>query len=415
MLEKRTPIPVHDAILKCTENAKTKQIIKQYYIDSLGYTLAEDIKATYDVPMFNKSPYDGFAIRSEASAGASGESRVPFKVIDHIGAGSVSNKSLKDNEAVRIMTGAKIPDGADAVVMLEQTVATEEGFTIRKPFSKGENISFQGEECKAGDVILEKGTKIDAGVIAVLATFSYEYVEVYEIPTVAVIATGSELLEINEPLTEGKIRNSNGPMIHALCQGLNVKVEHYKTISDDFDALYALVKTALDNHDIVITTGGVSVGDFDYMPEVYKKLEAEVLFNKIAMRPGSVTTVAKKGNQFLFGLSGNPSACYTGFELYTRPVLLKMMGRQAIYPTMMKATLSEDFTKPNPFTRFIRADLNYSDLSVKPSGFNKSNAVVAIATSNAMIVLPGGTRGFKAGDEVDVLITDEHKEAELSW
>lgn len=165
----------------------------------------------------------------------------------------------------------------------------------------------------------------------------------------------------------------------------------------------------------MITTGGVSVGDFDYMPEVYKKLEADVLFNKIAMRPGSVTTVAKKGNQFLFGLSGNPSACYTGFELYTRPVLLKMMGRQSIYPTMIKATLSEDFTKPNPFTRFIRADLNYNDLSVKPSGFNKSNAVVAVATSNAMIVLPGGTRGFKAGDEVDVLITDEHKEADLSW
>lgn len=415
MLEKRTPIPVHDAILKCTNSVSPLTVTKQYYMDSLGYVLAEDIIATYDIPMFDKSPYDGFAIRSTASIDASGDNRVAFKVVDHIGAGTVSTASLSNNEAVRIMTGAQLPNGADAVVMLEQTVATKDGFTIRKPFTAGENVSFQGEECKHGDIILKKGTKIDAGAIAVLATFSYEYVEVYQKPTVALIATGSELVEINEPLQPGKIRNSNGPMIASLCKDLGIEVAHYKTSEDDYESLLKLVTDAINHHDIVITTGGVSVGDFDYMPKIYEALGAEVLFNKIAMRPGSVTTVAKLGNQLLFGLSGNPSACYTGFELYARPVLLKMMGRSDIYPAMTKAVLSEDFTKANPFTRFIRAILDYETMTIKPAGFNKSNAVVAIALSNAMIVLPGGTRGFKTGDEVDVLITDEHREYKLTW
>lgn len=148
MLERRTPIPVSEAIEKCIKYAKRKEVKEINYLDSLNYVLAEDIIATYDIPMFNKSPYDGFAIRSEASAGASGDNRVAFKVVDHIGAGSVSEKSLKNKEAVRIMTGAKIPAGADAIVMLEQTVATDDGFTLRKPFTRGENISFQGEECK---------------------------------------------------------------------------------------------------------------------------------------------------------------------------------------------------------------------------------------------------------------------------
>lgn len=406
MLEKRTPIPVTEAIDKCLKYAKHKSATKKYYTDSLGDTLAEDIIATYDIPMFDKSPYDGFAIVSGSSEGATGDERKSFKVIDHIGAGHVSDVQLKDNEAVRIMTGAPIPKGADAVVMLEQTTPTEDGFTLRKTFTPGENISKQGEECKQGEVVIPKGTKITAGVIAVLATFSYEYVNVYQKPTVALIATGSELVEINEPLAPGKIKNSNGPMIASLCKAMDIEVKDYRVHGDDFDALYEVVRNALDAHDIVITTGGVSVGDFDFIPEIYNKLSAEVLFNKIAMRPGSVTTVAVSDDKFLFGLSGNPSACYTGFELYTKPVLRKMIGQNEVYPTVIKATLAEDFTKANPFTRFIRADLDYRNMMVAPSGFNKSNAVIAIAKSNSMIVLPGGTRGFKQGDTVDVLLTD---------
>ncbi|HDU1358449.1 TPA: molybdopterin molybdotransferase MoeA [Staphylococcus pseudintermedius] len=406
-VEKRHPIPVSEAIQRVMkQNIEMKTTTVNIY-ESEGYILAEDIVATYDIPRFDKSPYDGFAVRSVDTVGASSDNRIQFKVIDHIGAGSVSTKQLEAGQAVRIMTGAEMPQGADAVIMLEQTVETAEGFTIRKPFESLENVSVKGEETATGDVVLTKGQRINAGVVAVLATFGYVDVPVFQKPTVAIIATGSELVDIDAPLEPGKIRNSNGPMIDALLLKERIEAELYKIQQDDFDSSLAVVKKAFDEHDIVITTGGVSVGDFDYLPDIYKALNADVLFNKVAMRPGSVTTVAVSEGKYLFGLSGNPSACYSGFELFVKPAMYHMMHAEKCYPSMVRATLMEDFKKANPFTRFIRANvvLTGREATVRPSGFNKSGAVVSIAHSNAMIVLPGGTRGFEHGHDVQVILT----------
>ncbi|MCG7338267.1 molybdopterin molybdotransferase MoeA [Staphylococcus sp. ACRSN] len=407
-VEKRTPIPVREAIERIVNEDIIMDIKTVDLTESLDYILAKDIVATYDIPRFDKSPYDGFAIRSKDTIEASGDYRVDFKVIDHIGAGSVSNVTVGEYEAVRIMTGAAIPKGADAVVMLEQTKEHASGFTIRKHFSPLENISLKGEETKTGDIVLQQGQRINAGAIAVLATYGYTEVSVYNKPSVAIIATGSELLDVADELEPGKIRNSNGPMISALSQSLGLTIETYKIQQDDLDTSIKTVSTALKEHDIIITTGGVSVGDFDYLPQIYEYLNANVLFNKVAMRPGSVTTVAVAEGKYLFGLSGNPSACYTGFELFVRTAVLKMTGAQAVYPQVVQATLMEDFTKANPFTRFIRAITTFdgNQMTVTPSGFNKSGAVVAIAHSNAMIMLPGGTRGYQKGFTVDVLLTE---------
>lgn len=407
-VEKRTPIPVSEAIKRIVNENIIMDITNVKLSESLNYILAEDIVATYDIPRFDKSPYDGFALRSIDTTEASGDNRIFFKVIDHIGAGAVSNESVGEHEAVRIMTGAAIPKGADAVVMLEQTTEYESGFTIRKQFDALENIAIKGEETKTGDIVLQKGQRINAGAIAVLATYGYTEVPVYNKPSVAIIATGSELLDVGDELEPGKIRNSNGPMISALAQNLGLTIETYKIQQDDLDTSIETVTNALQQHDIIITTGGVSVGDFDYLPQIYQHLEAKVLFNKVAMRPGSVTTVAVAQGKYLFGLSGNPSACYTGFELFVRTAVLKMTGAQAVYPQVVHATLMEDFTKPNPFTRFIRATTTFDghQMTVTPSGFNKSGAVVAIAHSNAMIMLPGGTRGYKKGYTVDVILTE---------
>lgn len=407
-IEKRNPIPVREAINRVvSQEIYTKQI-EVPLESSVNYILAEDIVATYEIPRFNKSPYDGFALRSKDTEGASGEHRINFTVIDHIGAGSVSEKEVGPFEAVRIMTGAEMPKGADAVVMLEQTVEDEQSFTIRKSFNVNENVSLKGEETQIGDTVLNKGQQINPGAIAVLATYGYTQVKVFDKPSIGVIATGSELLEVGDDLEPGKIRNSNGPMIAALSQKFNLDVASYQIQEDDLKSSIQVVKEAMAKHDIVITTGGVSVGDFDYLPQIYDEINAEVLFNKIAMRPGSVTTVAVAEGKYLFGLSGNPSACFTGFELYVKPAVLHMMGATAIYPQMIQATLMEDLTKANPFTRFVRATATFNGkaMTVVPSGFNKSGAVVAIAHSNAMIMLPGGTRGYQKGYTVDVILTD---------
>lgn len=407
-VEKRNPIAVKEAIKRVVAQEFRTETQQVPLNDSLGYILSEDIVATYEIPRFNKSPYEGFALRSEDTKGASGDNRIEFEVIDHIGAGSVSDKTVGPNQAVRIMTGAEIPAGADAVVMLEQTREGEHSFTIRTTFEHNENVSLKGEETEVGDVVLKEGQRINAGAIAVLATFGYTEVPVRRLPSAAIIATGSELLDVGDELEPGKIRNSNGPMIQGLLNQFGLDCEVYKIQEDDFDSSLAVVKEALASHDMVITTGGVSVGDFDYLPAIYKEIGAEVLFNKVQMRPGSVTTVAVANNQYLFGLSGNPSACYTGFELFVKPAVLNMMGAIERFPQVVKATLMEDFKKANPFTRFIRAKatLNGLQTTVVPSGFNKSGAVVAIAHSNAMIMLPSGTRGFEKGYTVDVILTE---------
>lgn len=381
-----------------------------------GRILAEPVYASHYVPPFDRSPYDGFAVRSMDTKGASGESRLSFRVIDHIGAGAVSKHALGEREAVRIMTGAPLPDGADAVVMLEQSVVTGKEFTIRKSFEPLENVSLKGEDAKEGEMIVEAGTFIHPGVSAVLATFGYGNVKVAKKPVVGLLATGTELVDVRAPLEPGKIRNSNGPMIAAQLARMGIECRLLGFLPDDEDACFEMVKKAAEECDAVITTGGVSVGDFDFLPAVYKRLNADVLFNKVQMRPGSVTTVAHVNDTFLFGLSGNPSACFVGFELFARPAFLAMMGSSKPFLPYEKAVLAADFKKPNPFSRFIRAAYESTPAGafVRPAGFNKSNSVTSIARGNAFIVLPGGTRGFQKGDEVDVLVIGA-EEGVSSW
>lgn len=416
MVEKRKPIPVKEAVdrvMKRVTYVKSESVPLE---EAYGRILAEPVTASHHVPPFDRSPYDGFAVRSVDTKGASGESRIVFTVMDHIGAGSVSSHTLGEREAVRIMTGAPLPAGADTIVMLEQAVIDGRTFTIRKPFAPMENVSPKGEDAKEGEVIVEAGAFIQPGVIAVLATFGYANVRVAKQPVVGLLATGTELLDVNEPLKPGKIRNSNGPMIAAQLKRMGIDCRLLGKLPDDEDACFNMVKQAVHECDAVITTGGVSVGDFDYLPSIYKRLGAEVLFNKVMMRPGSVTTVAHVNDTFLFGLSGNPSACFVGFELFVRPALLSMMGNNKPYLAYTKAILKANFTKANPFNRFIRAVYESTPKCsfIAPAGFNKSNAVTSIARGNAFIVLPGGTRGFQKGDEVDVLLIGTEEGVE-SW
>lgn len=399
----RQPISVFDAVSKVVENVSHIDVETIKLKDSYNRYLAEDLTATHNVPLFTRSAMDGFAIRSQDSAKGA-----EFKVVEEVPAGSTSDYELKEYEAFRIMTGAELPKSADTVVMFEQANVSDDTFTLRKTFEPYDNVAIEGEECEKGEVILHKGSQINPGTVATLATFGYAEVKVYRVPVVGVLSTGSELLEVSDELERGKIRNSNTPMIIAQLERIGVHAKRYNLEEDNLETLLEKIEKMFNEVDAVITTGGVSVGDYDLLPKVYDKFGAEVLFNKVAMRPGSVTTVARAQGKFLFGLSGNPSACYSGFELFARPAILLMQGSTRAFAPFINAKLGEDFKKANPFTRFIRAEIDFIDGTVisKPAGFNKSNAVTSIARSNGVIVLPGGTRGFEAGDEVQVMMTD---------
>ncbi|KFN01929.1 molybdopterin molybdenumtransferase MoeA [Bacillus clarus] len=421
MLEERTPIPVAKAVARVMEYAYQGETEKVSLIESYGRILGEDVVADHDVPHFNRSPYDGFAIRAEDTKEASSSNPIQFEVIGEIGAGFVFAEEVKAFHAVRIMTGAAIPTGCNAVVMLELTEGFEENektyMKLKRSFASGDNISFKGEDVKQNAILVKKGTSINPGVAALLATFGYSSVNVVRQPIIGIVTTGSELLEVHEPLKPGKIRNSNSYMIAAQIERIGGSIRYYGQLADDLEACYETVKRAMKEVDILITTGGVSVGDYDYFLAIYEKLQANVLFNKIAMRPGSVTTVAELEGKLLFGLSGNPSACYVGFELLVRPVIRAFCRSKEPHAYRADAILQKDFSKANPFTRFVRGSVNIvnGQLQVTPVGLDKSSAISSLADANAFIVLPGGTRGFEAGMTVSVLLLESNLGSEWPW
>lgn len=421
MVEKRQPIPVAEAVHRVMDYAFQAKKEHVPLTQAHGRFIAQAIRADHDVPAFDRSPYDGYAIRSIDSQEASSQHPVRFQVVGEIGAGYVYDDEVGDHQAVRIMTGAPIPQGCDAVVMLELTHTFEENhqkyMSIKRPFEAGTNISYKGEDVQQGAVLIEKGQTINPGVMALLATFGYEQVPVYRKTVIGVLATGSELLEPGESLQPGKIRNSNAYMIMAQIERAGAEVKYFGKFSDNLALCIDRVEKALQEVDILITTGGVSVGDYDYLPAIYEAINAKVLFNKIAMRPGSVTTVAARNDKLLFGLSGNPSACYVGFELFVRPIIRSAYGHTQPHLRREQAILGADFTKPNPFTRFVRARIDYEkgQLVTVPSGFDKSSAVSSLATANAFIVLPGGSRGYEKGMQVDVLLLEDLQGSEWPW
>jgi molybdopterin molybdotransferase len=421
MVERRTPIKLSEAVEKIMNHKLQGQVESVPLEESHYRFLAEDIVATNDVPHFNRSPYDGFALRSADTASGSLDNPLEFEIIEELAAGMVSTLPVKQNQAARIMTGAQMPAECDAVIMLELTKEFEKGgkkyISFKRSLKEGENVSFKGEDAKKGEILVKKGTMINPGVIGLLATFGYAEVPVAKKPVVGLFATGSELLDVNEPLQPGKIRNSNSHAISAQIQRAGGEVRFYGKLKDEFDLSYQAISSALDEVDLLITTGGVSVGDFDLLPDIYQRLGADVLFNKVAMRPGSVTTVAVYQNKFLFGLSGNPSASYVGFELFARPIIRTMLFSDKPHLRKEKAQLAEDFLKANPFSRLVRTRLFYESgtLRVIPSGVDKSNITTSLAGANSLTVLPGGTRGFQTDDTVDVLLLDDQEGSVWPW
>ena len=411
----RKPVKVDDAVSKVMQFERLGTVEFVSIDECEGRFLGEDLVATHDLPRFDRSGYDGFALRSADTRLASSSSPIAFEIIDHIGAGSISDKEVGEYEAVRIMTGAKLPHGCDSIVMLELVQEIERDgrkFAIMKrPVQLGDHISKQGEEAKRGDVFVKKGTRINAGIVACLATFGYAKVPVATKPRIGILATGSELLDVDEALTDGKIHNSNAHMIAAQIKRAGGKAVIIGKLADDLEASYETIHTAMNEVDYLITTGGVSVGDYDLMPDVYERLGANVLFDKIAMRPGSVTTVAEKEGCLLFGLSGNPSACYVGFELFVRPIIRRCLFSTKPHLRRETAILDVDFPKINPFARFIRSAYFFKEgrLHVVPCGMDKSNVTTSLVQANALMILPSSTRGYQKGNEVEILLLDDQE------
>lgn len=380
--------------------------------EAYGRTIAKTLFASCDMPPFDRSPLDGYAIRAADTIGATVDTPVTFTVLETIAAGQVPQKKITLGTASRIMTGAMLPNGADAVIMFEQTVNPGEHsdtLGVKREMKQGENISRQGEEVAAGMCIVKAGERVNAGTLALLATFGFAQVPVVRKPRIGLLSTGSELVGVGEPLSPGKIRNSNTVMLSAMIAEAGGIPVLFERLPDDLTAAKTTIGHCMEQVDILITTGGVSVGDFDVIADFVAEPEVELLFNRIAMRPGSPTTAALYRSKLLLGLSGNPGACFVGFELLVRPLLRHLVGggddNDNDGMPVVHAQLTASYEKPCPYPRYIRGRLieRETTLYAIPDYNDKSGNLSTLKESECFIVIPAGGRGKQAGEVVEVL------------
>lgn len=374
--------------------------------DAKGYVLAEDIVAPTDVPAFPKSAMDGYAISYE-------ESRTEYIVDGIIGAGVVWDKPVEAGHAVRIMTGAPIPTTCDTVIMQEQVVGSGEPgttITIQGKYKCGDHIIPQGEECFAGTIVIPRGTEVTSTVQTILTGLGLTKVTVNAMPRVLVLTSGHEVIEPGESLTPGKIYNSNRAMICGLLDDLGFhKITHYH-VSDAPEDLESEINHVLAlgaEADIIISSGGVSVGLFDIMPLIYEKLGAQALYTRIQMRPGAASygAVTPKG-QIIFGLSGNPGAAFNGWHLLVAPTLKRHKGLANWMTPMVACEMDSEIFKRNAFDRYVQGKVIFG--SGKPRfvanrHFN-SSSMLGLYMVNALACIPRGIHEVRPGDTFNVYL-----------
>ena len=422
----RRAVPVRDAqerLLTALNRVEQPRLVEHTALwESNGRRLAQALSATSEWPPFPRAGLDGFAIRSADVQDASADKPVTLRVIDAIAAGEVSRAIVESGTAVRLMTGAAVPEGADAVVMLEQTahalMAGGTAVQVKHAAAPGQNVAQPGEEFRLGSALSGPGTLITPGHIAVFGTFGYAEVSVFAKPRIAVFATGGELLPVGAQLEPGRIRDSNSAMLAALVARSGGEPVLFGALPDRLDQVTAAIDVALASCDGVMTTGGVSVGDYDVMAEFmnsiaesgeYNRAPAEVLFSKVAMRPGSPTSAAIIGDKPLLALSGNPGACYVGFELFGRPFIRHRLGDEAALSVTVQAQLLHDIDKGSPHERFVRCRLVVQDgqLQADPLGYGKSGMMASLPETHGLIRVASGSRGAAAGEQVEVLLLQD--------
>lgn len=386
--------------------AKVKKIEETEQVslwETVGRVLAQDVTAPRNQPPFPRSPLDGYAVRSADIKNADKEHPAVLAVIDEVTAGHVTKKTVGEHMAVRIMTGAPIPDGADCIVRQEDTDYGEARVKVYAQINAFQNYCFEGEDYKAGQKLLAKDTLLGAVETGVLASLGQANAVVYRKPKVAVISTGDEVVLPGNALAEGKIYDSNLYMLAARLSAWNAEITCRAHVEDDAALAAEKIREAVKDADIVITTGGVSVGKKDIMHDVLKLLLCEQLFWRIAVKPGMPTLCAQYKGKLLICLSGNPYGAIANLELLVRPLLAKMTGRSDLELTRKQAVSMSAFPKRSGVTRYVRA--HYQDGTVRiADGSNASGILGSMCGCNCMIEIPAGTEELKVGEQVEVIL-----------
>lgn len=386
-------------LLEHTKVIEEQEVIK--LCQGNNRILAEDIVAPFSQPPFDRSPLDGYSFAATSSQGATAECPIRLKVVGEVCAGSVFKGTVKEGEAVRIMTGAPIPEGCDCVLRQEDTDYGEQEVAIFKSLMPYSNYCYKGEDIKEGSLILKKGEKLSPITLGVLASMGIEEIRVIRKLKVALICTGDELIPVGTPLLPGKIYNSNGIMLEERMKALGMAVIRMEQCEDTPEKVAQAIEEV--SADLIVTTGGVSVGKKDIMHDVLKLLQAKRLFWRVAMQPGTPILAGYHKKQLIIGLSGNPFAALANFELIVREVMAKMQQDNSLKPMRIKAKMAEAFHKSSQKRRFIRAKYTFGSITMGHQN-HSSGSLYTMSLCNCLVEIPAGTASLEIGDEVTAIL-----------
>ncbi len=367
--------------------------------EAIGYTLAEDATAQLDQPPFPRSPLDGYAVRAADVAGASRSDPVRLRVCGSVWTGKVYTSTVEPGTAVRILTGAPVPNGADTVIRQEDTDRGMENVSIFSASRPYENYCFAGEDWRAGDVLIKRGMVLRGAGIALLAGLGRSSVTVYRKPRVTIILTGDEIVMPGQQLAPGKIYDTNGFYLETRLMEMGIPPEARIHAGDELAEILLELDRFGSSQDLVLTTGGVSVGERDRIPAALSAAGAQPLFQGVCIKPGAPVMAAKLGSTILLCLSGNPYAAVATFELLARPVLARMTGNPALEMVRQRAVLESDFPKRAGVRRFLRGFANAGKVRIS-AGNQASGALSALVDSNCLVEIPTELAGAEKGREV---------------
>lgn len=377
--------------------------------DALGHVLARDIYSLINQPPFHRSALDGYAFRFEDAKNAAKERPAVLRVTKKIPAGHVCGESLPPGEAARIFTGAMLPGGADSVIGQEYVVCSGDNIIITQDCAMGQNVAQTGEDLRKGEILMRAGKKIGPADLGLLSSQGITGVGVCRKPIVAIISSGSEVLELGTDLEPGKIYNSNRYTLAGLVERAGGIALYGGKIDDSFGAITASLRHVILQADIVLTTGGVSVGEYDLIPAAVQSIGAKLLFHRVAIRPGTPVLAAQTGQKLLFGLSGNPGACLVGFLQFVLPAIKIMQGITDWQHRWIQATLGDAVPGAGKVSRFIAASTVWQDgcFIVNPAEKQKPGSLSSFSQSNSFIMIAAGQEGMAAGSRVPVQIFPE--------
>lgn len=372
-------------------------------LEAVGRVMAQDERADMDQPPFPRSPLDGYAVRGQDTKGAGRESPRTLQVIGKIYAGQAFSGRVEENQAVRLMTGAPIPDGADTVIRQEDSDCGEDQVQIYRESSPYQNYCYQGEDYPAGALLLKAGQVLDGAAAAVAASMGIREAAVYRRPRIAVISTGDELVEPGTPLRPGKIYDSNRYLICGRLAELGLAAAYSCHWDDEPEGLAGEIRRLAKEADLIVTTGGVSVGEKDIMHEVIRLLAARQLFWRVNVKPGAPTLAAVYDGTLIICLSGNPFAAAANFELLVRPVIGTLTGNDRWMLKKLRARLETDYPKPKGSRRFLRGYVKDGRVRLA-AGNHASGALSSLVGSNCLVEIPPDRPGARKEEEVWVYL-----------